>query len=91
MKYEIIKNAHVKEIVRMNGVEMKMRKALSEVIINNKTIFQAVEQGFGFRNKDIFVYYHPEHKKLVLQWFNELFMKGIALKHQHEIETFILK
>ena len=43
MKYEIIKMAHVKERVRVNGVKMTMRKALSEVTINNETIFQAVE------------------------------------------------
>ena len=69
MKYEIIKKSHIKERVKFKGVEMTFRKALSEVQVNNETIFQAVEQGFRFRNGDVFVYYHPEHKKLVLQWF----------------------
>jgi len=67
MKYEIIKKCHVKERVKVKGVEMTFRKALSEVQINNETIFQAVEQGYGFKNEDIFIYYHPIHKKLVLQ------------------------
>ena len=43
MKYEIIKNANSKEIVRANGVEMTFRKALAEVIVNKEIIFQAVE------------------------------------------------
>ena len=50
-----------------------------------------MEQGYGARNKDIFVYYHPEHKKLVLQWFNEQFMNGIQLYNQRELETLIIK
>ena len=39
MKYEIIKNANSKEIVRANGVEMTFRKALAEVIVNKEIIF----------------------------------------------------
>ena len=43
MKYEILKNTHVKEIMKMNRVEMTIRKALLGVKVNNETIFQAVE------------------------------------------------
>jgi len=53
MKYKIIKNTNVKEIVKMNGVDMTMRKALCGIKVNNETIFQAVEQGFGYKNKDL--------------------------------------
>ena len=69
IKYEIIKKCHVKEKAKHKGVEKTFRKALSEVQISNETIFQAVEQGYGTRSDDIFVYYHPEHKRLVLKWF----------------------
>ena len=34
MKYKIIKNIHVKEIVKMNGVEMTMRKVLYRIKVN---------------------------------------------------------
>ena len=37
------------------------------------------------------MYYHPEHKKLVLQWFQQEFMKGIVLKNQRELKTSIIK
>ena len=43
----------MKERVKVKGVEMTFRKALSEVQINNETIFQAGEQGYGFKNEDI--------------------------------------
>ena len=91
MKYEIIKNTNVKEIVKMNGVDMTMRKVLCGIKVNNETIFQAVEQGFGYKNKDMFVYYHPEHKQLVNKWFNESFIKGIVLQKPRVIETSIVK
>jgi len=91
MKYKIIKKSQVKERVKVKGVEMTFRKALSEVKINNEIIFQAVEQGYGFKNEDIFVYYYPEYKKLVLQWFHDEFMKGIVLKKQRELETSVIK
>ena len=91
MKYEIIKNANSKEIVRANGVEMTFRKALAEVIVNKEIIFQAIEQGYGTRSNDLFVYYHPEHKKLVSQWFQDDFMKGIVLKNSRVLETSIAK
>ena len=67
MKYKIIKKCHVKEKAKHKGVEKTFRKALSEVQISNETIFQAVEQGYGTRRDDIFLYYHPEHKRLVLK------------------------
>ena len=38
MKNEIIKKYHVKERVKVKGVEMTFRKALSEVQINNETM-----------------------------------------------------
>ena len=66
MKYEIIKNANSKEMVRSSGVEKTFRKALSEVTISNEMIFQAIEQGYRVHSNDIFIYYHPEHRKLVL-------------------------
>ena len=43
MKYEILRNTYVKEKVKMNGVEITMRKALLGVKVNNEIIFQAVE------------------------------------------------
>jgi len=69
MKYKIINNARVRERVKCYGVDMTMRKALSKVKVNNEVIFQAVEQGYGTINDHIFVYYHPEHRRLVAQWF----------------------
>jgi len=91
MKYEILKNTHVKEIMKMNRVEMTMRKALLGVKVNNKIIFQAVEQGFGHHNEDVFVYFHLEYKQLINKWFNELFMKRIVLQKQRDIETSVIK
>ena len=91
MKYEIIRKCHVKERAKSKGVEMTFRKALSEVQINNEMIFQAVEQGYGSRNDNIFVYYHPEHKRLVLKWFHDEFMKGIVLKNQRQLESLVMK
>ena len=70
---------------------MTIRKVLSDIKINNKTIFHAVEQGHGARSKDVFAHYYPEYKKLVLQWFNKQFMSGIQLVNQQEIETSIVK
>jgi len=70
---------------------MTMRKALSSIKVNNETIFQAIEQGFGYKNTDMFVYYHPEHKQLVHKWFNESFMKAIVLQKPRVIETSIIK
>jgi len=91
MKYEIIKKCHVKEKAKHKGVEKTFRKALSEVQISNETIFQAVEQGYGTRSDDIFLYYHPEHKRLVLKWFQDEFMKGIVLENSRQLETSVLK
>ena len=91
MKYEIIKKCHVKEKAKHKGVEKTFRKALSEVQISNETIFQAVEQGYGTRSDDIFVYYHPKHKRLVLKWFQDEFMKGIVLENSRQLETSVLK
>ena len=39
----------------------------------------------------IFVYYHPEHRRLVMQWFQEEFMNGIELYQRRELETSIIK
>ena len=91
MRYEIIKKAHVKEIVKMKGVEMTFRKALSSAQVNGVNMFQAAEQGHGQNKEDVYVYFHPEHKKLVMKWFNDLFVKGTSLKHEREIETSIAK
>ena len=64
MKHKVINNTYDKEIVKMNGVEMTMRKALSAVEVNNEVIFQAIEQGHEHKIKDIFFRYHPEYKQL---------------------------
>ena len=39
MKHKVIKNTHVKEMVKMNRDEMAMGKALSRVEVNNEVIF----------------------------------------------------
>ena len=62
MKYEEIKNAYAKEMVNPSGVEMTMRKDLSEVELRNKVIFQATEQGHRYKSNDEFLCYHHEHK-----------------------------
>ena len=71
MKYEILHDMHTIEQVKMNGMEMTLRKALSMVNVNGVAIFQAIEQGYGNKGNNTFLYYHPEHKQLVLKWFNE--------------------
>ena len=50
---------------KMNGIKMILIKALSDIKVNRRILFQAVEQGFGKRNDNMFVYYHLEHKILV--------------------------
>ena len=70
---------------------MTFRKALSSVQVNGDNILQAAQQGYGQKKDDICVYFHPEHKKLVMEWFNNLFMKGTSLKHEREIETSVAK
>ena len=62
MKYEILNQAYVKERVKINGVEMTLRKALLSIKVNDEPIFQAVEQEYSQRKEDVFVYFHPEHK-----------------------------
>ena len=91
MKYEVLKNIHVKESVTTKGVEMTVRKALSLVSVNGVSIFQAIEQGRGNRNKDMFVYYHPEHKQLINKWFENSFMEGMKLGCNRKIETSVKK
>ena len=91
MKYEIIKNARVREKVKCCGVDMTMRKALSEVKVNDEVIFQAIEQGYGDMNDHMFLYYHPEYRRLVMQWFQDEFMKGIELYQRRELQTSITK
>ena len=65
IKYVILTDIHVKESIITKGVEMTVHKALSTVSVNGLLIFQAIEQGNGKRNKDIFLYYHLEHKQLI--------------------------
>ena len=65
----MIKSTHDKEKVKINGVEMTMRKALLEVKVNNETMFQSVEQGCGQRNDDVFLHHHPDHEQLVMKCF----------------------
>ena len=43
MKYEILKNIHLKESAKVNGVEMAVQKALSIASINRVSLFQAIE------------------------------------------------
>ena len=64
MKCKVIKNTHVKEMVKMHGVEMSMRKELGRIEVNKEITFQVVEQRFGHKSNDVFAYYHPEHKQL---------------------------
>ena len=91
MKCEIMRNARVREMVKKDGVKITLRKALTEVKIDDEVIFQAIEQGYGDVNKHVFVCYHPEHRKLVMQWFQKEFMKGIQLEHQRTLETSIMQ
>lgn len=65
MKNKILKQIHSKERVKMNGVEMTLGKVFLSTKVNGASIFQAVEQGHGQRKDDVFVYFHPEHKRLV--------------------------
>ena len=91
MKYEIIRNARVREAAKHDGVRMTFRKALAEVKIDNEVIFQAVEQGYGNMDDHIFLCYHPEHRKLVMKWFQTEFMRGIELEHHRMLETSIVQ
>ena len=81
MKYEIFKKAHAKERVKINGIKMILRNALLSIKNDNKKLFHAIEQGYGKRNEDVYTYYCPEHKRLVINQFNNNFMKGIILSH----------
>ena len=48
------------------------------IIANNECMFQAVDQGYRQRNKDVCVCFHLEYKQLVMKWFNDSFVKGIS-------------
>ena len=45
----------------MNGIEMILRKALLDIKVNSETLFQAIEQGFGKRNDNMFVHQSSEN------------------------------
>ena len=60
MKYETLKGVKMREKVKLKGVEMTLQKALSLARVNGVAIFQVVEQGYGVRDDDAYVYYYPE-------------------------------
>ena len=86
-----MKDIDAKGSIIIKGVEIMVCKVLSIVSVNGMLIFQAIEKGSRKRNKDIFMYYHPEHKQLINKWFKKLFMDGMKLKHDHKIKILVQK
>ena len=86
MKYEFIKNVDVKKIIKVNRIEITIRKAILNVNVRGINIFDAIEQGYGKKSNDMFMYYYPEHAPLVKTQFKEKFMNNIEIENKDMLE-----
>jgi len=87
MKYEVLKGVYIRQNIIVEQEKCRLHQAILNVYQNDIKLFECVEQGYGKRNDEVFVYYYKENMQLVQKYFREQFHTHIRLEDREEITT----